>query len=83
MKPAQSDSRCPEVDLMGFIKLASCCTSDDRCGIDGSMFGMAGCNDLKTISSQLPAQAAGFITFPSPRSCSGAVDDAGAEDAGK
>lgn len=78
-KPAVSDPRCPEVDLMGVFKLASCCTND-RCGIDASMFGMAGCSDLAMVAS-LPTM--GFITFPAPRSCSGVVDDAGVDDAGK
>jgi hypothetical protein len=80
MKPVESDPRCPAVDIMGIFKLASCCTTNDRCGIDASMFGMAGCADLQDISSQVPSM--GFISFPSPRSCSGTLEDAGAEDAG-
>ena len=70
-KPVESDSRCPEVDVMGLLKLPSCC-ADNRCGIDGAMFGMPGCTDLKVASSQLPVM--GFVTFPQPRTCDGMLD---------
>jgi hypothetical protein len=84
-KPVQGDMRCPPVDIMGFIMLPSCCTPDDKCGIDASMFGMGGCVDLKSAADQAASMGGGMgftIMFPSPRSCSGGGGDAGAADAG-
>jgi hypothetical protein len=78
-KPPESDPRCPELDVMG-IKVASCCTAQDQCGLDTSMLGMMGCTALEEVSAQIPAM--GFITFPMPRACSGGAPSSTDADAG-
>jgi hypothetical protein len=71
-EPVESDSRCPELDVMGFLKLPSCCTAENRCGLNASMFGMPGCVDLKNAATQVPAM--GLVMFPQPRTCDGTLD---------
>jgi hypothetical protein len=73
--PAQSDPRCPSVNFMGAFMLASCCTADDQCGIDASMFGL-GCMSL----GQAGGSFGGAGILPAARACDST--DAGPADAG-
>jgi hypothetical protein len=82
--PGENDPRCPPLEIMGgFFMLASCCTDDDQCGIDASMFGRPGCVDLATAAEQAEMMGGGSgVELPEPRSCSGDTDAGSDDDAG-
>jgi hypothetical protein len=66
-----TDPRCPSIMAGGgmFI-LASCCTDDNMCGIDTSVFNGNPCTELGMAASQAMMMGGGmFITFPPPKSC--------------
>jgi hypothetical protein len=96
--PAVPDPRCPGVDLGRLAALAGggtasmdamngCCAPDDKCGLDGTLFGR-GCvenAETATLLSSIPL-VGDLITVPAPRACDAPPDEAeadgGAEDAG-
>jgi hypothetical protein len=78
------DTRCPSIDVMKLFTVPSCCTAKNRCGLDGSMFGMAGCTSLEDLEKQRAMLDAGTMAnttqLPAPRACN--ADDGGSQDAG-
>jgi hypothetical protein len=80
MAMAESDPRCPSLNVGGFIMAASCCTDDNQCGISGTTFG-AGCVSLQGFGNGMQGFG-GFL--PAPQTCDGSSSgDAGVEsDAG-
>jgi hypothetical protein len=76
--PAETDPRCPPLNLMGFLMLGSCCTPEGMCGFDASMFGMSGCVDLSAAATGQGLPAIPGLAFPPPRAC----EDSGESDAG-
>ena len=81
--PSPGDTRCPSVQAMGLFMIPSCCTPDNQCGIDASMFGFGGCTDLESAAKQSMSMGSGTM-IPAPRRCdANDLGDAGADDAGK
>jgi hypothetical protein len=81
---ATADTRCPSVDLGQFMAIAGnmgfgCCTSDNLCGIDGSVFGRGCIEDAEAGAMLQSAGLGGFIMVPDARQCDGTliVPDAG------
>jgi hypothetical protein len=67
---AMTDPRCPSVMAGGMFMLASCCTDDNMCGIDTSLFNGNKCTELGMAASQAMMMGGGsFITFPPPKAC--------------
>ncbi|MDH5672149.1 MAG: hypothetical protein OEZ06_08370 [Myxococcales bacterium] len=66
-----SDPRCPELNLMGFFTLPSCCTEDGMCGIDAANFG-TGCIEnarFAELASQMGGGGVDASVFPGPQMC--------------
>lgn len=63
------DPRCPSVDVMGGLVLPSCCTDDDKCGINAAMFGAMGCVELGTAAEMAKTMGGGSLKWPEPRAC--------------
>lgn len=76
--PAETDPRCPPLNLGGFLMLGSCCTPEGMCGFDASMFGMSGCVDFSAATGGVALPAIPGFSLPPPRAC----DDTGESDAG-
>jgi hypothetical protein len=80
MGPQMSDPRCPSA-FGGAV--GTCCTSDNLCGIDGSLQGR-GCVELgalRAMFGMIPPQFAAMFMLPDPKHCDGtplAGEDAGA-----
>jgi hypothetical protein len=67
--PAMSDPRCPGVTFGSFM-IASCCTADNRCGINAQMAGM-GCVSLEQVIMFTMGMGGpgGSVMFPEPQAC--------------
>ncbi|HET6333066.1 MAG TPA: hypothetical protein VFG30_07620 [Polyangiales bacterium] len=63
------DPRCPSVDIMGGLLLPSCCTDDDKCGINATMFGSMGCVELGTAAEMAKTMGGANLMWPAPRAC--------------
>lgn len=64
------DPRCPSIMAGGMFTLASCCTADNMCGIDTSIFTGEPCTELGAAAMQAMMMGrSGFITFPPPKAC--------------
>jgi hypothetical protein len=63
------DPRCPSVSVMGSLVLPSCCTDDDKCGINAAMFGAMGCVELGTAAEMAKTMGGGNLMWPEPRAC--------------
>jgi len=80
--PVDPDPRCDSITIMTF-QLPSCCTADNRCGIDSSGFDMGGCRSLDELAEiamgdggvgdgGMPMTMGGFdisVVLPEPRDC--------------
>jgi hypothetical protein len=85
VKPSAGDPRCPALNFRGLISVPSCCTLTGQCGLDSSMFGMFGCQDLASATVQASQMFVAGLSIPEPRPCdpvSAAHPDAGHADAG-
>jgi hypothetical protein len=63
------DPRCPSIDIMGGLVLPSCCTDDDKCGINATMFGSMGCVELGTAAEMAKTMGGANLMWPAPRAC--------------
>jgi hypothetical protein len=66
------DSRCPSATGMGGgFTLPSCCTADNMCGINASVFtGGSTCTELGEAQMDAMERGAGnFIMIPDPQAC--------------
>jgi hypothetical protein len=91
--PAAPDSRCPGFSLGALGAAAGgllgntmqgCCTPNNQCGLDGSIFGR-GCVENGEASSMISALPfiGTLIMFPPTLACDRPIeDDAGVDDAG-
>jgi hypothetical protein len=79
--PPKVDPSCPSVTIPIAGEVGSCCADNDKCGLDGSLFGM-GCVDYKALTSSLGVLG-GVLTLPPEQGCGESEGDAGPdEDAG-
>jgi hypothetical protein len=77
-KPVTGTRGCPTFNVAGILMLPSCCTSKGMCGIDASMLGGPGCQDLATAADRA-RMAGASVDFPAPRVCDDIDADAGTE----
>lgn len=63
-----SDPNCPRLNVMNF-EVASCCTEDGKCGLNGEAFMMKPCGSLEEAIEMF----GDFIEFPEPRACTPGV----------
>jgi hypothetical protein len=58
---------CVPGNLLGFLQVPACCTTDNKCGLDLSALGMTGCAEANaegSANAACPAQSVGgFLTF--------------------
>lgn len=66
---SNGDPRCPSVDVMGGLVLPSCCTADDKCGINAAMFGAMGCVELGVAAEMAKTMGGGSLMWPQPQAC--------------
>jgi hypothetical protein len=90
-RPAVPDARCPGINLgqlgmlggMPAMQMSGCCV-DNKCGLDGALFGR-GCVENGEAQSTLAAIPfiGNLIDVPAPRACDAPpAADGGTEDAG-
>jgi hypothetical protein len=89
--PAVADARCPGIDLgqlgamngMPAMQMSGCCI-DNKCGLDGALFGR-GCvenGEAKSTLSAIPF-VGNLIDVPAPQACDAPpAADGGTDDAG-
>jgi hypothetical protein len=68
----ETDPRCPSIMVGGgMFTLASCCTDDNMCGIDTSIFTGEPCTELGMAKQQamMMGGMGSFIMFPDPKPC--------------
>lgn len=72
VKRVETDPRCPSISVAGgMFMLASCCTEDNMCGIDTSVFTGEPCTELAKAKEQamMMGGMGSFIMFPDPKPC--------------
>lgn len=74
MLPPSDVAGCPAVELSAGLKLASCCTAEGQCGVNGTMFGLPACTGL--AAARALGQGSSPLSFPEPRACETPLDAA-------